>query len=234
MYINTSGIISTGIDPSEVWPQSFYVDDVIYWVKNTDFGDQAVALHEVNETETEYRALHKMLQENGVKVVAPPLFMMVEYDETSELGIIASPYGASAKENGLSIIAWSLERDSPALDGWYWSTLQDLNRTVGDNLALLHVLSEEVGVMAVFSDWPATTTFYANCMGLGLDESAPPETAESSESGSTGGIEEVGDFEDVTGIMEKDTEAASSGKGEQRHLKAASQLLNIALKLVGI
>jgi hypothetical protein len=88
--------------------------------------------------------------------------------------------------------------------------------------------------MAVFSDWPATTTFYANCMGLGLDESAPPETAESSESGSTGGIEEVGDFEDVTGIMEKDTEAASSGKGEQRHLKAASQLLNIALKLVGI
>ena len=231
MYVTS--LLSTGIDPSEVWPQSFYVDDVIYWVKNTDFGDQAVALHEVNETETEYRALHKMLQENGVKVVAPPLFMMVEYDETSELGMVASPYGASAKENGLSIIAWSLERDSPALDGWYWSTLLDLNRTVGDNLALLHVLSEEVGVMAVFSDWPATTTFYANCMGLGLDESGNEETSEG-ESGSTGGNEEFGDFEDVTGIMEKDTEPASTGKGEQRHLKAASQLLNIALKLVGI
>ena len=231
MYVTS--LLSTGIDPSEVWPQSFYVDDVIYWVKNTDFGDQAVALHEVNETETEYRALHKMLQENGVKVVAPPLFMMVEYDETSELGMAASPYGASAKENGLSIIAWSLERDSPALDGWYWSTLLDLNRTVGDNLALLHVLSEEVGVMAVFSDWPATTTFYANCMGLGLDERGNEETSEG-EIGSTGGSDEIGDFEDVTGIMEKDTEPASTGKGEQRHLKAASQLLNIALKLVGI
>ena len=231
MYVTS--LLSTGIDPSEVWPQSFYVDDVIYWVKNTDFGDQAVALHEVNETETEYRALHKMLQENGVKVVAPPLFMMVEYDETSELGMAASPYGASAKENGLSIIAWSLERDSPALDGWYWSTLLDLNRTVGDNLALLHVLSEEVGVMAVFSDWPATTTFYANCMGLGLDERGNEETYEG-EIGSTGGSDEIGDFEDVTGIMEKDTEPASTGKGEQRHLKAASQLLNIALKLVGI
>lgn len=212
-------------------------------MKNTDFGDQAVALHEVNETETEYRALHKMLQENSVKVVAPPLFMMVEYDETSELGMVASPYGTSAKEHGLSIIAWSLERDSPALDGWYWSTLLDLNRTVGDNLALLHVLSEEVGVMAVFSDWPATTTFYANCMGLGLDESGSmgdDDTAETGgetsegESGSTGGIDEFGDFDDVTGIMEKDAEPASIGKGEQRHIKAASQLLNIALKFVGI
>eukprot|EP00956_Cyclotella_meneghiniana_P009162 scaffold12557_cov75-Cyclotella_meneghiniana.AAC.6 len=40
----------------------------------------------------------------------------------------------------------------------------------GYRLALLHVLSQDVGVLGVFSDWPATTTFYANCMGLVLEE----------------------------------------------------------------
>jgi glycerophosphoryl diester phosphodiesterase len=31
-------------------------------------------------------------------------------------------------------------------------------------LRVLDVLAREAGVRAVFSDWPATTTFYANCM----------------------------------------------------------------------
>ena len=31
-------------------------------------------------------------------------------------------------------------------------------------LQLLHVLAQQVGVKGVFSDWPATTTFYANCL----------------------------------------------------------------------
>ena len=30
----------------------------------------------------------------------------------------------------------------------------------------LDVLANEVGVLGVFSDWPATVSFYANCMGL--------------------------------------------------------------------
>jgi glycerophosphoryl diester phosphodiesterase len=29
---------------------------------------------------------------------------------------------------------------------------------------LLDVLAQDVGVEGVFSDWPATTTFYAYCM----------------------------------------------------------------------
>jgi glycerophosphoryl diester phosphodiesterase len=35
----------------------------------------------------------------------------------------------------------------------------------GDMLSLLDVLYRDVGVIGVFSDWPATTTFYANCVG---------------------------------------------------------------------
>jgi len=33
-------------------------------------------------------------------------------------------------------------------------------------LRVLDVLARDVGVRGVFSDWPATTTFYANCAGL--------------------------------------------------------------------
>ena len=30
-------------------------------------------------------------------------------------------------------------------------------------MQVLDVLARDVGVIGVFSDWPATTTFYANC-----------------------------------------------------------------------
>ena len=51
---------------------------------------------------------------------------------------------------------------------------------------------------------------------------------------SMGGVEEPAEDESGNMVGDETVEAASSGKGEQRHLKAASQLLNIALKLVGI
>jgi len=36
----------------------------------------------------------------------------------------------------------------------------------GDTLTVLDVLAEQVGIRGMFSDWPATTTFYASCMGM--------------------------------------------------------------------
>ena len=30
----------------------------------------------------------------------------------------------------------------------------------------LDVLARQVGIVGIFSDWPATVTYYANCMGL--------------------------------------------------------------------
>ena len=35
-----------------------------------------------------------------------------------------------------------------------------------DTLTVLDVLTKQVGIRAMFSDWPATTTFYASCMGM--------------------------------------------------------------------
>ena len=31
---------------------------------------------------------------------------------------------------------------------------------------ILDVLARQVGVLGIFSDWPGTVTYYANCMGL--------------------------------------------------------------------
>jgi glycerophosphoryl diester phosphodiesterase len=31
---------------------------------------------------------------------------------------------------------------------------------------LLDVLATQVGIRGIFSDWPATVTYYANCKGL--------------------------------------------------------------------
>jgi len=36
----------------------------------------------------------------------------------------------------------------------------------GDMYNVLHVLAQDVGILGIFSDWPATVTYYANCMGI--------------------------------------------------------------------
>lgn len=52
-----------------------YIDKLCLRVQNTDF-NQAVALDDKYEaTEEEFRAWHDLLKENGVKIVAPPMWM---------------------------------------------------------------------------------------------------------------------------------------------------------------
>jgi glycerophosphoryl diester phosphodiesterase len=36
----------------------------------------------------------------------------------------------------------------------------------GNTMKVLDVLAQDVGVIGVFSDWPATVTYYANCKNL--------------------------------------------------------------------
>jgi len=56
------------------------------------------------------------------------------------------------------------------------------NLTEGDKFALLQVLAEDVGVLGVFSDWPATTTFFANCMDVGMRDDGKIEDVSESAS----------------------------------------------------
>jgi hypothetical protein len=46
------------------------------------------------------------------------------------------------------------------------SCVTDAVANDGDLYTVLDVLAQNVGVIGVFSDWPATVTYDANCMGL--------------------------------------------------------------------
>jgi glycerophosphoryl diester phosphodiesterase len=82
--------------------------------------------------------------------------------------IVPSPYATAAKAAGLDVITWTLERSGPlaAGGGYYYQSVTPVIDNDGDTFAMLDVLAKEVGVLGVFSDWPGTTTYYANCMGL--------------------------------------------------------------------
>jgi glycerophosphoryl diester phosphodiesterase len=82
--------------------------------------------------------------------------------------IVPSTYAKAAKAAGLEIITWTLERSGPLKigGGWYYQSVADVIDNDGDMLEILDVLAKQVGIRGIFSDWPATVTYYANCMGL--------------------------------------------------------------------
>ena len=68
----------------------------------------------------------------------------------------------------VDLIGWSLERDGPLHKGggFYHKSIRSAVDRDGDTLTVLDVLAKQVGVRGMFSDWPATTTFYASCTGM--------------------------------------------------------------------
>ena len=86
--------------------------------KKSDSGDQAVALDgEYEATEDEFRAWHKMLKENVVKIVPPHTWKLVNHDVSNEHSIVPSAHADSANEH-FDIITWTLGHTGPGLDGW--------------------------------------------------------------------------------------------------------------------
>ena len=163
-----------GVPASDVYPQSFQLRDVLYWLaKEPAFGRQGVFLDNRDETDKGFDAAKPEtwtpsmaeLAQKGVTILAPPLWMLVQ--EGPNGTIVPSAYARDAKRAGLGLIAWSLERSGPLKSGggYYYQSIKALTDRDGDTLSLLDVLYRDVGVIGVFSDWPATTTFYANCVG---------------------------------------------------------------------
>ncbi len=167
-----------GVNPANVYAQSFDLDDVRYWLKNTpDFGKQAVYLiDDSNETAngktfdkndpTTWKHSPAELKRMGVNIIAPATWLLVSSDGNGNL--IPSEYAKKANSAGLGIITWSLERSGPLANGggWYYTGLEDAINNDGDMMNYIDVLAQDVGVMGIFSDWPATVTYYANCKGL--------------------------------------------------------------------
>jgi glycerophosphoryl diester phosphodiesterase len=168
--------IAAGIDPSRVFAQSFNIDDIRYWIENApEFGAQAVYLDDRDvrpghegfdpmDPETWWPTMDELAAE-GIRIIAPPMWMLV----TAENGaIVPSPYAVAAREAGLDIITWTLERSGPLNvgGGWYYQSIDEIIDNDGDMLVLLDVLAQDVGILGIFSDWAATVTYYANCAGL--------------------------------------------------------------------
>jgi len=154
------------VAPENVWPQSFLVDDVYYWIdEEPAFGKQAVFLDDVDTAADIPAAIDDFeeMAEKGVQIIAPPTWALVTLDGSD---IVPSDYAKQAKETGFDLITWTLERSGPLSTGggWYFQSITDEIDVDGDYFELLHVLAQDVGILGIFSDWPATVTYYANCM----------------------------------------------------------------------
>jgi glycerophosphoryl diester phosphodiesterase len=159
---------AAGVPASQVFAQSFDVNDVLYWAKKEPaFGKQAVFLDSANAV-AELPNLEKLnsYKTQGIQIVAPPIYALLDVKDGK---IVASQYARNAQAAGLGIITWSLERSgllATGKPGWYYQTVAKAITREGDMMQVLDVLAKEVGILGIFSDWPATVTYYANCMGL--------------------------------------------------------------------
>jgi glycerophosphoryl diester phosphodiesterase len=176
---------SEGVRPREAWPQSFNVEDVLYWIDHTRYGKQAVYLLDFNATDPvndiiiqpPYNAMprmdyFKMLKQRGVQIIAPamPALLAVRGNR-----VVPSQLAKDLKGMGFDIITWTFERadlrrgaGAPQAGGFYF----DFDPTGAaikkdsDMYKALDVLAQDVKILGIFSDWPATVTYYANCMQL--------------------------------------------------------------------
>jgi glycerophosphoryl diester phosphodiesterase len=163
-----------GVSPKDVFPQSFNLNDVMYWIQNEpEFGKQAIYLDGRYEDKgfnaAQPELLKPTMQElyaKGVRYIAPPIWVLLTTGING--AIIPSAYAIAAKDAKLNIITWSLERGGPMNKGggWYHQSIKSAIHSDGQIYEVLDVLAKQVGVKGVFSDWPATVTYYANCMGL--------------------------------------------------------------------
>ncbi len=163
-----------GVPASDVFAQSFDIADVRYWIKNEpEFGAQAVYL--VDDTSIpKFDGMDPAtwgwepaaLKAEGINYVAPAMPFLLTLDDAGN--IVPSRLAIALKEADIRIIAWSFERSGALTDGggWYFHTVTKAIKGSGDYYPVLDVLAQQVGVVGVFSDWPATVSYYASCMGL--------------------------------------------------------------------
>ncbi len=166
--------LAAGVPPQDVHLQSFDADDIRFFLEAAPaYGARAIWLVErgpsaATPPDSEFEAL----REEGFRTIAPPLSSLLVRDESGALR--ASEYAKRARAAGLEIVGWTVERSGRIRDGRVEGRARDfylgpvLASLIddGDVYQVINALHREVGVRALFSDWPATTTYYAHCFGL--------------------------------------------------------------------
>jgi glycerophosphoryl diester phosphodiesterase len=171
------------VKPNDVWPQSFNVEDVLTWIGKTEYGRQAVYLLDYNSADPvndiviqppydqmDRMEYFRMLKQRGVRIIAPPMPALLAVDASDR--IVPSKLARDLKSMGFDIITWTIERSDLRFGGsrgGYYYDFDPQGRAIrkdSDLYKALDVLAREVKILGIFSDWPATVTYYANCMGL--------------------------------------------------------------------
>ena len=172
-----------GVKPHDAWPQSFNVEDVLYWIARTPYGKQAVYLLDFNATDpvndiiiqppfdTVNRMQYfKFLKQGGVRIIAPAMPALLAVDANDR--VVPSMLAKDLKGMGFDIITWTFERadlrQGASKAGFYYD-FDPQGKAIkkdSDMYKALDVLAREVKILGIFSDWPATVTYYANCMDL--------------------------------------------------------------------
>ncbi len=160
---------AAGVTASDVLPQSFDRRDVEYWIRHEpEFGANAVLIEDAAlPISVPRRGLLRRYKARGINIWAPPLFALLDLDSGGR--IVPSRAARAARTAGLDIIAWTLERSgnlAAANNGFYYRTIDSAITREGDVMEVVDVLAREVGVRGIFSDWPATVSFYAGCTGI--------------------------------------------------------------------
>jgi len=164
------------VDPRDVFLQSFNRADVLYWIQHApEFGRQAVYLDSVDPTANPpiprltLDELRQLRQE-GVRIFAPPMPALLDVDAHDR--VVPSQYALDIQSAGLKIITWTFERAdlrggaSQAGFYYYFDPQGRAIKKDSDMYKALDVLARQVKILGIFSDWPATVTYYANCMDL--------------------------------------------------------------------
>jgi glycerophosphoryl diester phosphodiesterase len=169
------------VRPRDVWPQSFNVEDVLTWIDRTEYGRQAVYLldYDANKDDIVIQPPYdqmpradyfRMLKQRGVRIIAPPMPALLAIDAAGR--IVPSQLARDLKGWGFDIITWTIERSDlrrGASRAGYYYDFDPQGVAVkkdSDLYRVLDVLAREVKILGIFSDWPATVTYYANCMRL--------------------------------------------------------------------
>lgn len=155
-----------GIAPERVHPQSFNLADILYWnSKHTEFGPNTIFLDNRGRQPDFKPSRDQMLvlKSTGVSTIAPPIPMLIQLDTNGDPQ--ATEYAELAREAGLDVITWTLESgDATDPHNWLYASLRGYMTHEAKMLEVIHVLRNQVGIKGIFSDWPGTVTYYANCM----------------------------------------------------------------------
>lgn len=176
---------TNGVRPKDAFPQSFNPNDVLYWVRNTAYGNQAVFLVDYNAatdnivlfdttgkqllSRDEQNAFFKQLRRAGVKIVAPSFNALLTVQGER---IVPTVLARDLRALGFDLISWSFERvdlrkGAAGVGSYYdFDPTGAAIRKDSDMYKALDVLARDVKLIGLFSDWPATVSYYASCMGL--------------------------------------------------------------------